>query len=216
MLHFFLPLCAPHLSMPETLRLQARSLVAGKLRTLVLAVVLGAALPGLALAATCPNGTAIASNQTCDLPASTSVKIEVWGGGGGGGGPFSGPGDYASGGGGGGGGYCAYNVTTTAGSDTLAITVGSGGAVDNNGGASQAVYSVGPITVSADGKSVSFFTRDRDHQLIPCHALIAHSKKIKSSTGHKHPRIVITTTALFQNLNKAHFLAKDLCAKDAD
>lgn len=53
------------------------------------------------------------------------------------------------------------------------------------------------ITVSADGKSVSFCTRDRDHQLIPCHALIAHSKKIKSSTGHKHPRIVITTTALF-------------------
>lgn len=53
------------------------------------------------------------------------------------------------------------------------------------------------ITVSDDGKSVSFSTRDRDHQLIPCHALIAHSKKIKSSTGHKHPRIVITTTALF-------------------
>ena len=71
------------------------------------------------------------SPGTWNKPASgTIANVYMWGGGGGGGG------NSTLNGGGGGGGYAEYNIPMTSLATTVAVTVGSGGAVNNNGGTS--------------------------------------------------------------------------------
>ena len=71
------------------------------------------------------------SPGTWNKPASgTIANVYMWGGGGGGGGYNN------MNGGGGGGGYAEYNIPMTSLATTVSVTVGSGGAVNNNGGTS--------------------------------------------------------------------------------
>ncbi len=71
------------------------------------------------------------SPGTWNKPASgTIANVYMWGGGGGGGG------NSTLNGGGGGGGYAEYNIPMTSLATTVTVTVGTGGAVNNNGGTS--------------------------------------------------------------------------------
>lgn len=93
----------------------------------------GLFLPGSSFAApapaTCPNGTPIAASTICTLPVDVAnINVQAWGGGGGGG---SGNGAR---GGGGGGSYCGATNIPVVSSQSLTVTIGSGGSVGNAGG----------------------------------------------------------------------------------
>ena len=72
------------------------------------------------------------SSGTWTKPSTGTVaNVYMWGGGGGGGGNSN------MNGGGGGGGYAEYNIPLTDLGNTVSVTVGSGGAVNSNGGTSK-------------------------------------------------------------------------------